>query len=125
MKKTNNIISDWLEKHGDPEIENKIEKLLQKETELINNGLKFRPMEIKKGNLTKYNNKWFIEYKTEPAGENHWYACIPIYELINDSENMVDLKLSNKYGKPVSELDGLEVDWKELYINADYYATIL
>ncbi len=37
MKKSNNTISDWLEKYGDPEIDKKVEKELERMTKEIYN----------------------------------------------------------------------------------------
>ena len=66
----------------------------------------------KKGKLTKTNGKWFVDYITEPAGENNWHHCLPIYELEKESEQIADLLLVQKFNKPVCELEQLEVDWK-------------
>jgi len=67
--------------------------------------------EIKKGKLTKANGKWFVDYVSETAGENNWHFCLPIYELDNDSEQIADLKLAQKFNKPVYEIEQLEVNW--------------
>ena len=74
--------------------------------------------QIKKGKLTKANGKWLVQYITEPAGENNWHHCLPIYELEKESEQIADLLLVQKFNKPVSELEQLEVDWK--YAVTDY-----
>lgn len=68
--------------------------------------------ETKKGKLTKANSKWFVDYITEPAGENNWHHCLPIYELEKESEQIADLLLVEKFNKPVCDLEQLEVDWK-------------
>jgi hypothetical protein len=68
--------------------------------------------ETKKGKLTKANGKWFVDYITEPAGENNWHHCLPIYELEKESEQIADLLLVQKFNKPVCDLEQLEVDWK-------------
>jgi hypothetical protein len=68
--------------------------------------------ETKKGKLTKANGKWFVDYITEPAGENNWHHCLPIYELEKESEQIADLTLVQKFNKPVCELEQLEVNWK-------------
>jgi hypothetical protein len=65
-----------------------------------------------KGKLTKINNRWFVDYITEPSGKDNWYVCLPIYELENESEEIADLLLVEKFNKPVNELEWLEVDWK-------------
>lgn len=68
--------------------------------------------ETKKGKLTKANGKWFVDYITEPAGENNWHHCLPIYELEKESEQIADLLLVQKFNKPICDLEQLEVDWK-------------
>jgi len=68
--------------------------------------------ETKKGKLTKANGKWFVDSITEPAGENNWHRCLLIYELKEESEQIADLTLVQKFNKPVCELEQLEVDWR-------------
>jgi len=60
--------------------------------------------ETKKGKLAKVNGKWFV-IGTRLSG-------LPIYELENESEQIADLTLVQKFNKPVYELEQLEVDWK-------------
>jgi len=74
--------------------------------------------ESKIGKLTKSNGKWFVDYITESAGENNWHHCLPIYELENESEKSGDLKLVEKFNKPVSELEQMEVQWKYIITNS-------
>jgi hypothetical protein len=77
-----------------------------------NMGFMSKVTEIKKGKLTKANGTWFVDCITERAGENNWHHCFPIYELEHESEKIADLKLVEKYNKPVNELEQLDVKWK-------------
>ena len=64
MKKTNNIISDWLDKYGDPEIDKQVEK----EIEYINNN----PM------IPGVQPKFSVNLDTEE----------PKYRLVRERDNL-------------------------------------
>lgn len=68
--------------------------------------------ETKKGKLTKANDKWFVDYIAEPAGENNWHHCLPIYELEDKNEQLAVSLLLTKFNTTPDKLDGMEVDWR-------------
>jgi len=71
----------------------------------------------RKGKLTKANGKWFVDCVSETSGKNNWHDCFPIYELENESEHIADLILVQKFNRPISELEQLDVDW--IYLVTD------
>jgi len=64
-------------------------------------------MERQKGKLTKSKKRWFVL-------ENKKQHLVLIYETEYLSENAIDIKLSEKFNKPIIELEGLDVEWDYL-----------
>ena len=83
MKKTSNIISDWLDEYGDPEIEKKVEMKLE---------------EITKERFNQIIDEVYNKYLTKYVG----YDDVPskklfLYEIKNNTE------FSEKWGLKIEE----------------------
>jgi len=98
MKKSNNIISDWLKKYGDPEIDKKVEIKLEK----MNNE---RYYQIIDEVYENYLNEWTFE--KDPNGGSV-YSIEPIKVKEHTKEQFVyrcktDLEFSEKWRLKIEE----------------------
>ena len=89
MKKSNNIISDWLDKYGDPEIDKKVEMELEKITKEIYN---------------KFISDAYKNYEKKALGvigENEKDKLISQEEFINKIKT--DDEFAKKWGLKITE----------------------
>ena len=94
MKKSNNIISDWLDKFGDPEIDKKVE------------------MELEKINKERYNH--IIDEVYGKYADSHEYIVdgwLHIVPMVHNKETFVE---ECKTDSEFSEKWGLKIEEREL-----------
>lgn len=88
-------------------------KIMKKASEIFGDcNIDYLINDVKKGNLSKIRNKWFVDYIVDSYENNDCHHRLLIYGLEKEIEEIADLKLVEKYNKPVSELEGLEIDFK-------------
>lgn len=123
MKKKNNIISDWLDRHGDPEIDKFVE------TQLNQNKMKTEvtKKEMKAENLVDdFVKQWREKNNTEDAvyAAYHYDAMIAFAEYYNEQLNqnkMEKQKSVVEFLKEKLEDGHLDISnryWNELLIEA-------
>jgi len=98
MKKSNNIISDWLEKYGDPKIDKKVEMELERIT-------KERYNQIIDESHKSYVNEWTFE---KYPNDGSVYSVEPIKVKEHSKEQFVyrcktDTEFSEKWGLKIEE----------------------
>jgi hypothetical protein len=117
MKKSNNIISDWLDKFGDPEIDKKVEMELE---EMI----KERHYQIIDEVYKNYLNEWTFE---KYPNDGSVYSVEPIKVKEHSKEQFVyrcktDTEFSERWGLKIEErkLGAQERnEWFQIHLNGN------